>query len=368
MTLRWGDYVFAGGGESEAAEMVGAATNAEHRSAFVLGVGFDPRCLVGLKAFLEATDEANPLVVRVELPTPDASAQRLTTQLAADHEREFLDLTSSIEVVSISYPEVTNASSAGPTIARSLTEPSLLSGVGHLVVDVSSLPTSLFFPILKAALSVADRGDLDADSFSGDLQVVACENPEMDRAIVPLGVASASYVGGFRPLEHDPAEGGGTTVWAPVVGENSEAALRAVHTLLEPDDVCPVLPFPAVNPRRADALVLEHQVALFDAFQVRSSDLLYADEQNPFDLYRALCALERDYKQALVPLQPTMIAVSSHSSKLLSLGVLLAAYERGMPILAADGLDYEITEDFDLGSVHSANRLCCLWLTGAPYQ
>lgn len=367
MTLRWGDYVFASGSGLEAAEFLRAAVADEHRSAFVLGVGFDPRCLVGLKAFLNAATETNPLIIRVELPTPNASAQPLTTQLAAKHEQDFFALTEAVEVLSIPYPAVTNASSAGPTIARNLTEPATLSGVGHLVVDVSSLPTSLYFPILKAALSVADRTHDDADTFAGDLQVVACENPEMDRAIVPLGISSASYVGGFRPLEHDPAEGGGTTVWAPVVGENSEAALRAVHAMLEPDDVCPVLPFPAVDPRRADSLVLEHQVALFDAFQVRSSDLLYADEQNPFDLYRALCLLERDYKRALVPLQPTMIAVSSHSSKLLSLGVLLAAYERAMPILAADGQDYEIMEDFDLASVSAANRLCCLWLTGAPY-
>ena len=167
---------------------------------------------------------------------------------------------------------------------------------------------------------------------------------------------------------HGDADPDGPTIWVPVLGENAEPALRAIHNLLEPDDICPVLPFPAVEPRRADSLVLEHRTVLFEAFNVRASDFVYSDERNPFDLYLSLCHLERDYKSALEPLGHTLVTFSAHGSKLLSVGMLLAAYEREIPIAAAAVDDYEIMEGASLDAFSEANQLCCLWLAGAPYQ
>jgi hypothetical protein len=159
----------------------------------------------------------------------------------------------------------------------------------------------------------------------------------------------------------------GTTIWAPVLGENSRPALRAIHEFLSPDDTCPVLPFPALHPRRADALLLEYQRELFDEFQVGEGNLIYADEHNPFDLYRTLSRLQADYAKALRPLEPTTLALSTHSSKLLSLGVLLAAYEHQLPIVAATATDYAISDGVDFAELGVQNKLSCLWLSGEPY-
>jgi len=35
-----------------------------------------------------------------------------------------------------------------------------------------------------------------------------------------------------------------------------------------PDEICPVLPFPALNPRRGDNLVLEYRDLLFDRLRI----------------------------------------------------------------------------------------------------
>lgn len=198
MTLRWDDYVFAIGGERSAQELLSAASSSDHRSAFVLGVGFDPRCLVGLVAFLEATEGLNPLVIRIELPPPSESAQPATVALADQHDRLFDELTSNVEVRTIAFPTVTDAASAGTTVARSLMRADQLDAVRHLVVDVSSLPTSLYFPLLKAAVAAHDLASDSPNRFDGEIQVLACENPAIDRAITTLGVESATYVGGFR--------------------------------------------------------------------------------------------------------------------------------------------------------------------------
>ena len=56
--------------------------------------------------------------------------------------------------------------------------------------------------------------------------------------------------------------------------------------------------------------------------------------------------------------------MSAHSSKLLSLGVLLAAYEHKLAVAHVEPTDY----DFDQKAVDlEANELFEVWLTGEAY-
>ena len=368
MTQRWNDYVFANGTGTAPRDLMGAASSSGSPSLYVLGVGFDPRCLVGLREFLELDHEVPPKIMRIEMAPPGPATQPRVIHMATQHLEEFEALTNDFDVGAISYPTVEDPYSAGTVLARVMTETEQLAGVGHLIIDISSMPSTLFFPAIKAALKASDRLSGTEGHFGGEIQVVVCENPQMDASIRELGISDASFVGGFRPKGHGDADPDGPTIWVPVLGENAEPALRAIHNLLEPNDICPVLPFPAVEPRRADSLVLEHRTVLFEAFNVRASDFVYSDERNPFDLYLALCRLERDYRSALETLGPTMVALSAHGSKLLSVGMLLAAYEREIPIAAAAVDDYEIVAGASLETFSEANQLCCLWLAGAPYR
>ena len=368
MTQRWFDYVFANGASIASRDLMGAALSSDLASLYVLAVGFDPRCLVGLREFLELDHQVAPRIMRIEMAPPGPATQPTVLQMATEHLAAFEELAEAFDVVTVPYPAVENPYSAGTVLARGMTEAEQLADVAHLIIDISSMPSTLFFPAIKAALRASDLPSSKDGHFDGEIQIVVCENPQMDANIRELGISGASFVGGFRPRGHGDADPDGPTIWVPVLGENAEPALRAIHTLLEPNDICPVLPFPAVEPRRADALVLEHQTVLFEAFNVRASDFVYSDERNPFDLYLALCRLERDYKSALEMLGPTMVALSAHGSKLLSAGMLLAAYEREIPIAAAAVDEYEILAGVSLETLSEANQLCCLWLAGAPYQ
>ncbi|MEO7571257.1 MAG: hypothetical protein ABIX10_02360 [Acidimicrobiales bacterium] len=367
MSHRWEDYVIAFGdlnGPPEALWEAAAAAAGEQQSMYVLGVGFDPRSLVGLQQFLALDHPKPPIVGLIELPPPSPASGLSARALASDNRDAFDRLVASIEVRVVPHQEVHARSNAGPRVARALTDDAFVASIGHLIIDISSLPASLYFPMIAATLASVDR---NVAGFPGEVQVVACENPEVDAAILKLGVNEAAVVGGFRgalEFETDPT---GTVIWAPVVGEHAGPALQAIHDFLAPGDVCPILPFPARNPRRADNLLLEHQVVLLDAFRVTPGNLIYADERNPFDLYRTLSRLQEDFREALKALEPTTLALSTHSSKLLSLGALLAAYEHQLPIVAAPAVDYEVA-DVDLTALGVGNQVTCAWLTGVPYQ
>lgn len=343
-----------------------AAATSPGRTVLLLGVGFDPRSMVVLQKLLsDAPSELT--IVRIDLPSPSPSSDPVTRTLASDNLAAFEETTEGLDVRVIPFPSVHERINAGPRIAQKVSSAEFLDDCGHVLLDISSLPSTVYFPILKALLQACDISSGDAAHFGGELQVVACENPEVDAAIKDHGVSDAEIVGGFRKGLDQESQQNGVIVWVPTLGENCREALEAIHSFLDPKDTTPVLPFPARWPRRADDLILEHHVELFDRFRVTTSNIIYADERNPFDLYRTLCRLNRDYHQALKPLGTPTLALSAHSSKLLSIGVLLAAYENDLPILAAPAKDYALDEEVNLDKVSVFNRVASLWLSGAPY-
>lgn len=372
MSGRWSDYVLAGDRADvpPPEELWQAAAKPGLKSLWLMGVGFDPRSLVGLQRVLTTLGAPQLEIGVIELPPSSSSSDPLARSLASDNATGFASLTDRLVVRSIAYPTVQDSVNAGPTIARNLTMPDVLDGVGSVILDISSLPSTVYFPLIAAFLTVSDLPSNNDKHFGGEFHVVACDNAAIDAIITEQGVDNATVVGGFRhhmPQGEDPSDSG-PVVWLPAIGEGCGPALDAIYGLLAPADTTPILPFPSRDPRRADRLVLAHQVELFDKYQVSASSIIYANESNPFDLYRTLRRVSRDYRYALGPLGDTTLALSAHSSKLLSLGAVLAAYEDRLPIVAAQASDYAIDVSANLDALSVDNQLVSTWLAGEPFH
>ena len=182
------------------------------------------------------------------------------------------------------------------------------------------------------------------------------------------GVASPGPIRGFgqRLGPDDTSEV--TRVWLPVLGEHQEPYIRSIYEFLAPNEVCPVLPFPAKNPRRGDDLLLELRRLIFDTIEVEPRNFIYADERNPFDLYRGLCRLSDRYTKALAPVGDVSVVTSVHGSKVLSVGALLAAYEKDLMVVSAGPTGYRIQPGIEIDKVTTDDHLMCLWLDGEPYR
>jgi len=360
MSLRWDPYVPF---RVDVEQLLSTAT-ARGRTAYVLGIGFDPRALVGLRATLECRGTGALDVVVLGLP--EASHEPDVAALAEANQQQLsllADATPRLGLWHVPLPDVQEPRSAGLALARQLIKDHGLFGYDTVVVDVSSLPASLFFPVIGAVLEAARGG-----AYAGNFQVVACENPKVDAGIHSQGAADPGPIHGFIHGLTTETTSPGPVVWAPVIGEQEGAQLDAVHRYLDPDEICPVLPFPARNPRRADDLILEHRKLLFDVMQVEPRNFIFADESNPFDLYRALCQLHERYAEALRPLGEASLVVSVHASKLLSIGALLAAWERKLPVVAAQSSGYLVDHPASLATLTDDDELACLWLEGEPYR
>jgi hypothetical protein len=154
----------------------------------------------------------------------------------------------------------------------------------------------------------------------------------------------------------------------PILGEGQGIRLQRIFDKVQPDQICPVVPFPTRDPRRGDRIVEAHQRILFDEFRVEPRNILYASEYNPFEAYREVFKAIDRYRDALVELGDCRVFVSPLSSKLLSVSALLACYDHkrqksgkfdvGIPYVEVAA--YGPTDN----SLQAERVLTSMWLTG----
>jgi hypothetical protein len=240
-----------------------------------------------------------------------------------------------------------------------------------IIVDVSSLPRGIYFSLIGKLLYLLDKNDPTSKI---NFFILAAENAAMDSLIKETGIdEDIDYLTGFGgriDLETD-----SPIIWFPILGEDKKAYIQRAYTFINPSELCPILPFPAKNPRRGDKLIADYHDLLFDELRVEAQNIMYVSEQNPFDTYRKLSQVIKHYKRSMQVLGDCKTAISTFSSKLLSIGALIAAYEfnycdpplKGVGVVNVDCLGYEIDNLELFKNLKSESELFVIWLAGYPY-
>jgi hypothetical protein len=119
-------------------------------------------------------------------------------------------------------------------------------------------------------------------------------------------------------------------------------------------------------------MIIEYRELLFDRLRVEPRNIIFVAERNPFEVYRQVRKTVLHYQKALTPLGGCHPIVSSVSTKLLSTGALLAAYELkqfklpvGLAHIEAHG--YRIEDEHELPEIATRSSLFGLWLSGECY-
>jgi len=239
-----------------------------------------------------------------------------------------------------------------------------------IFVDVSSLPRSVYFPVVAKLLFLLDGMD---GTRSPNLFVLVSESAALDGRIVEEGIdEDGGYIHPFRGGVDRESAAAVPRVWFPLLGEDQHLQLTRIYDLINPAEICPLLPSPSVDPRRADNLVMEYREMLFERLRVETRNFIYASETNPFEVYRQLRRSILHYAGALKQLGGSNAVISANSSKLLSVGALLAAYElkrAGVDIAIAhvETHGYTLKGTADLNPLTNESSLYGLWLSGDCY-
>ncbi len=344
------------------------------------GVGFDPRMTLGLESIFSHSSNGRKDCIMVEFEEGKESPSR-------KHEALLIENVNKAKQIVEGYGgsilqktvEMWKGQGSGRRRVTSQNAAALIKSIDDLeydsiVVDISSLPRSVFFPLIGKILSLLDDAKKRGEDKRRNLLIVAAENAALDKQIRKVGIDDAAeYVRGFGSGFDLEGSGNLPRIWIPILGEDQTDQLRKVHELVNPDEISPVLPNPSINPRRSDDIVLSHRQLLFDEWDIEPHNIIYVSENNPFEAYRQISLTAERYRKALDSLGGCNIAISAHSSKLLSLGGLMAAYElnrkgysSSLAHVQVQGYDMPKTNNLD--ELDSQSQLFLVGLFGEFYD
>ena len=342
----------------------------EHLSAsrdvlLVIGRGFDPRMCMGLEVLLAVGGQGKRDVVGLDFREGPMSPSLDHKGLVEDNWAKVTSAVGSrgeiaVRPVEFWSPEDRRISSQS---ARDLfNSKKAVAAYTDVVVDISSMPRSVYFPLIARMLYLLDH-QLEPPEAVVNLHVLVAEDPGLDASIREEGIDEkaefmASFSGGFDEEAIQTPK-----VWLPMLGENRLTQFDRIHDRVKPDEICPVLPSPSRNPRRADDIVIDYRDRLFDQHRLDGREFIYASEWNPFEVYRQLRRALKRYDEVFGLLGGCRVAISPLSSKLMSLGALLVAYElkeqgHGVGICHIESQGYTLAEEVPEAELFG------LWLAG----
>lgn len=210
------------------------------------------------------------------------------------------------------------------------------SGYSDIFVDSSSMSRGVCFPIVKQAYELSQIYGTPA------AHVVIAGRTKPTVSARSTSSDAPQYVHGFH------ADMGATTsdnaikLWIPQLSEGAEVSLTRIHSVLKPQESCPILPFPACDPRRGDALMREFQGALLGDWDVNLRDILYAHETDPTDVCESITRIHKSRAAAFASStdRPARTVLSPSGSRIGSVGMLLAALRLNLPIMYEESIGY----------------------------
>jgi len=321
----------------------------------VAGAGFDPRSRAVATRLAAAGAPVRALWVQENRPNPhQGQVERATTNT-----RELLTAFAERELVPVEIFGSDGAVVGGRNIINVLNRQSFDS-VTDVVVDISALSVGTSFPIIRYFVERIGRRKGPAN-----LHVFVAHDPRLDADIRSIPSDAPGYVHGFKGGSTLFAAAAAARLWLPQLAAGRRSALGRLYDFVEPHDTCPILPFPASDPRLGDALAAEYLTELESTWAVDTRNIVYADESDPLDLYRTILRLDDLRQPVFAETGGSMLVLSPLGSKVMALGALMAALERDLPVAHLEPIGYEVGPAVPVEIVEP--NLIHIWLEGDVY-
>ena len=322
----------------------------------VAGAGFDPRSRTFATLLSETDSSFRALLIRENRPLPPQDQ----SERAEANAKIILAEVVGRQMESIDIFDSNNAVVGGRNVV-SVVNRQDLGGVTDVIVDVSALSTGISFPIIRYFVERIGRS-----KGAANLHVFAVHNPRLDDQIRSVDSDFPGFVHGFKGRSTLDDTADAARLWLPLLATERRAALERLYRFIEPHDTCPILPFPARDPRIGDVLAKEYLTNEIETpWSVDSRNIVYADEGDPLDLYRTILRLDDLRKQVFAETGGSMLVLSPLGSKLMALGALMAALERNLPVAYLESIGYELEAKVPV-EIGQPN-LVHLWLEGDVY-
>ena len=325
------------------------------RVLFVGGAGCDPRSALVATELASASKNVEAFLVKEVRPNP---AQDLV-QRAETNSNTLAVSFAHHEVVPIEIFGPDGAVVGGRSVVAALNRWDF-SGITDVAIDISALSVGTSFPLIKYLVERVERGKEPMN-----LHVFVAHNAALDHAIVPVASDVPGHVHGFRGASTLNQNAEAAKLWLPQLARERRGALIRLHDFVAPHDTCPILPFPASNPRLGDELANDFLAEFESTWSVDTRNIVYAAEDDPLDLYRTILKLDDLRRPVFEEFGGSMLVLSPVGSKIMALGALMAALERDLPVAYLEAIGYNC--DAAQLAEHPRPFLVHIWLEGDVY-
>ena len=344
---------------------------------FILGKGFDVRMNLGIESLLSVCPNINLDCLLLELDEGKDSSSHNLKDLVEENMTEITSLLRGKTIIKKELKLWTTTGKKkvkiGDREASNVIENyDDIKDYTDIIVDISALPRGVYFSLIGKLLTLIDKYSTN----SQNLFVCIAENAEIDGLTKEKATeGDVNYLHGFGGGIEVTSEMDKPLIWFPILGEEKLGHLKkafgkVTETKNRLYEICPTFPFPSKNPRRSDAILIEYHELLFDELLIEPQNIMYISERNPFEAYIQLNNAIRNYKKSLEIINGCKAAISNFSSKLLSIGTLLAAYENReyIGVLNVDSQGYDYVDKNEVKKMKPESELFVTWLTGEPYN
>ncbi|MDD2986137.1 hypothetical protein [Flavobacterium sp.] len=344
---------------------------------FILGKGFDVRMNLGIQSLIEICPNIDLDCLLIGLDEGKDSSSHKLQDLVDENIDEINSLLVNQKIIK---KELKLWSSKGKKKVKigDREASNLIEGYEEIknytdiIVDISALPRGVYFSLIGKLLTLIDKYSDNTQN----LFVCISENAKIDELTKEkVTEGDVNFLHGFGGGIEITSEIDKPLVWFPILGEEKLSHVRkAFGKITETKnrlyEICPTFPFPSKDPRRSDSILIEYHELLFDELGIEPQNIMYISERNPFEAYIQLSNAIKNYKKSLEIIKGCKAALSNFSSKLLSIGTLLAAYENrdDIGVLNVDSQGYDYVDKNEVKKIKLESELFVTWLTGEPYN
>lgn len=321
----------------------------------VAGAGFDPRSRALADCLANAGIDVRALLIRESRPNPPP----IQSDRAGENTDALLIALPGAQVKSIDVFAPDGAVVGGRNIVKLLSQQNI-GDETDIVVDSSALSVGVSFPIIRYFVEYVDRLGR-----SVNLHVFVVHDPRLDAKIESTASDEPGYVHGFKGRATLSDMSGAARLWLPQLATGTKRRFQLLHDFVEPHDTCPILPFPAHEPRLGDELAEKYSTEIEHTWSVDARNIVYADEADPLDIYRTILRLDDLRRPVFAETGGSMLILSPLGSKLMALGAMMAALERDLPVAYVETTDYEVNRN--VPETIDRPYLIHLWLKGDVY-
>lgn len=357
--MRWSDSPQHRGDHDVKDFLVNHFSEKDRRVLLIAGAGFDPRTrLIPILLHEVLHSRLRTLLLKEERP----SASDDLVARADANQKVLTDTLLDCDVTKIDVLSEDLSVVGGRKATRRVYE-EFAGDFTDVVVDVSALSLGVGFPVVRCVLEWAD-----SLPESPNVHVVLAGHSVVDNNVHATPLEQSKEVFGFKGDYGIESTGNAAKLWMPQLAYDQRAALGRIYDNLLPHDVCPILPFPSIDPRGGDRLLDHYSAEILGSWDVAPKNVIYAAEGNPLDLYRTILRIDDERAAVFKEVGGSQLLLTPTGSKALALGALMAAVERDLPVRYVESMGYTVDWEKVDQVPESEVELLHLWLAGEPYS